>query len=173
MGKNVFLLSPITYHSFMLERVGEGVYNAGHAMTENPQRVPEASPMRPTKRRILCVDDDDDTCQMLTHLLGRENYEVKTARSVSDALQIARSESFSLYILDEWFPRDAGISLCRKIREFDPHTPVVFYSGAALDSEKQEALYAGAQAFVAKPYVEELIHTVHQLLADQQTSPAL
>jgi DNA-binding response OmpR family regulator len=124
--------------------------------------------MQPTKRRILCVDDDDDTCLMLTHLLGQENYQVKTAKSVSEALQIARNESFSLYILDEWFPREAGISLCRKIREFDPHTPIIFYSGAALESEKQEALYAGAQAFVAKPYVEELITTVHSLLVDRQ-----
>ena len=128
--------------------------------------------MQPRKRQILCVDDDEDTCVMLVHLLARENYEVKVAKSVSEALQIARNESFNLYILDEWFPREAGIGLCRKIREFDPHTPVVFYSGAALESEKQEALYAGAQAFVAKPYVEELVETVHSLLGDRQESSA-
>jgi DNA-binding response OmpR family regulator len=124
--------------------------------------------MQPTKRRILCVDDDEDTCFMLTHLLGQENYEVKTTKTVSEALQFARNESFNLYILDEWFPRGAGLGLCRKVREFDPHTPIIFYSGAAFDSDKEEALYAGAQAFVAKPYVEELISAVHRLLADQQ-----
>lgn len=127
--------------------------------------------MRPTKRRILCAEDDADTCFMLTHLLEQENYEVKTARTVSDALQLARSESFNLYILDEWFPKDAGLALCRKIREFDPHTPVIFYSGAAFDSDKEEALYAGAQAFVAKPYTDTLIETVHRLLTDQQETP--
>ena len=128
--------------------------------------------MQPTKRRILCVDDDEDTCFMLTHLLGRENYEVTTTKTVSDALQLAQSESFNLYILDEWFPREAGLGLCRKIREFDPHTPIIFYSGAAFDSDKEEALYAGAQAFVAKPYVDELIEAVHRLLADQQEATA-
>jgi CheY-like chemotaxis protein len=127
--------------------------------------------MQPTKRRILCVDDDEDTCFMLTHLLGQENYAVTTIKTVSEALEHARNESFNLYILDEWFPKEAGIGLCRKIREFDPHTPIVFYSGAAFDSDIQEALYAGAQAFVAKPYVDKLIETVHRLLADQQETP--
>ena len=128
--------------------------------------------MQPTKRHILCVDDDEDTCFMLTHLLAQENYKVKTARTVSEALKLARNESFNLYILDEWFPRDAGLGLCRKIREFDPNTPIIFYSGAAFDSDKDEALYAGAQAFVAKPHVEKLIKTVHSLLSDRQETTA-
>ncbi|HEX8922056.1 MAG TPA: response regulator [Pyrinomonadaceae bacterium] len=128
--------------------------------------------MQPTKRRLLCAEDDEDTCFMLTHLLQQENYEVKTAKTVSEALELARSESFNLYILDEWFPKGAGLGLCRKIREFDPHTPIIFYSGAAFQSDKEEALYAGAQAFVAKPYVDKLVETVHRLLADQQENTA-
>ena len=128
--------------------------------------------MQPQKRRILCVDDDEDTCSMLDSLLKQENYEVRTAKSVSEALQIAQSESFNLYILDAWFPIEAGLSLCRKIREFDPHTPIIFYSGAAFDSDRQEALYAGAQAFVAKPYVDELLEAIHRLLNDKQ-EPAM
>jgi CheY-like chemotaxis protein len=129
--------------------------------------------MQPTKRRILCVDDDEDTCFMLTHLLGQENYETRAVKSVSEALQLARNESFNLYVLDEWFPRDAGLGLCRKIREFDPHTPIIFYSGAAFESDREEALYAGAQAFVAKPLVDKLLETVHQLLGDKQEDSAL
>src|SRR5919112_3311 len=113
--------------------------------------------MQPTQRRILCVDDDEDTCFMLTHLLGQENYKVATVKTVSEALQLAQNESFNLYIFDEWFPREAGLGLCRKVREFDPHTPIIFYSGAAFDSDRDEALCAGAQAFVTKPSVEELI----------------
>lgn len=126
--------------------------------------------MQPIKRRILCVDDDEDICFVLTHLLGQENYEVIAVKVVSEALQLAQNESFNLYILDEWFPREAGLGLCRKIREFDPHTPIIFYSGAAFESDKEEALYAGAQAFVAKPYFDELIETVHRLLTDKQES---
>lgn len=124
--------------------------------------------MQPKKRRILCVDDDEDTCSMLESLLRQENYETRLANSVSEGLKLARNESFNLYILDAWFPKEAGVGLCRKIREFDPHTPIVFYSGAAFDSDREEALYAGAQAFVAKPYVDELLKTIHNLLNDKQ-----
>jgi DNA-binding response OmpR family regulator len=124
--------------------------------------------MQPKKRRILCVDDDEETCFMLDKLLEQENYEVRTARSVSEALQIAQNESFNLYILDAWFPVEAGLLLCRRIREFDPHTPVIFYSGAAFDSDRREALNAGANAFVAKPYVDELVETIHRFLLDTQ-----
>jgi DNA-binding response OmpR family regulator len=125
--------------------------------------------MQPTtRRRILCVDDDEDICFMLTHLLEQENYEVSTVKNVSEALKLAQNESFNLYIFDEWFPREAGLGLCRKVREFDPNTPIIFYSGAAFDSDKEEALFAGAQAFIAKPQIAELIETVHRLLTDQQ-----
>ena|SRR5215213_9389189 len=123
--------------------------------------------MQPPRRRILCVDDDEDTCFMLSTLLGKENYDVRTVKTVSEGLHLARNESFNLYILDAWFPAEAGIGLCRKIREFDPHTPIIFYSGAAFDSDKEEAIFAGAQKFVAKPYVEELVEAVHSLLGDK------
>lgn len=119
------------------------------------------------RRRILCVDDDEDTCFMLVNLLGQEDYEVRTAKSVREGLELARGDSFNLYILDAWFPKEAGIGLCRKIREFDPHTPIIFYSGAAFESDKEEALFAGSNAFVAKPYVDELVAAVHRLLADR------
>jgi two-component system, OmpR family, response regulator len=104
---------------------------------------------------------------MPVQLLGQENYEVTAVKTVSEAPARARAESFSLCVPDEWLPRDAGLGLCRKIREFDRHTPIVFYSGAATDSDKEEALYAGAQAFVAKPRAEELIPAVHRQFADR------
>lgn len=126
--------------------------------------------MSPTKRRILCVDDDEDTCFMLTHLLEREGYEVKTSESVDEALKLAQHESFNLYILDEWFPRGAGTSLCRKIREFDPYTPIILYSGAIFETEQQEALHAGANAFVSKPEIDKLIATISRLLSFEAES---
>ncbi|HEX8844152.1 MAG TPA: response regulator [Pyrinomonadaceae bacterium] len=119
--------------------------------------------MQPLRRHILCVDDDDDTCFMLSHLLAGEGFEAKTAASVDEALKLARKESFNMYILDEWFPRGTGTSLCRKIREFDPHTPIIIYSGAAFETEQQEALHAGANAFVPKPHVEKLVETIRRL----------
>jgi DNA-binding response OmpR family regulator len=107
---------------------------------------------------------------MLTELLRRQNYEVSISATVNEALELARRESFNMYILDHWFNRGSGIELCRKIREFDPHTPIVFYSGTSLDSDREEALFVGASAFVLKPGIEELLKTIHGIFSDTPVS---
>ena len=116
--------------------------------------------MHSTKRRILCVDDNDDTCLMLTHLLDLQGYEAQAASSISEALESARKESFNLYIIDQWFVHSSGTNLCRRLREFDPNTPIIIYSGSALDSDREGAMQAGASAFVSKPHIEELVDSI-------------
>jgi DNA-binding response OmpR family regulator len=121
--------------------------------------------MTPYKKRILCVDDDEDTCAMLCALLGLVKCEVSTAGTAAEALEMIDGGGFDLYLLDNWLPGGSGAELCGKIREADPSTPVVFYSGAALDSEREEALAAGAQAYLVKPNdLGLLVETVNNLL---------
>jgi CheY-like chemotaxis protein len=122
--------------------------------------------MQSTKRRILCVDDNDDTCLMLTHLLDLQGYEARSVGSVPEALELAQKESFNLYIIDQWFAQSSGTNLCRQIREFDPHTPIIIYSGTALNSDREGALQAGASVFVAKPQIEELISAVRHFFTE-------
>jgi CheY-like chemotaxis protein len=132
---------------------------------EDYERRKESAPMPPAKRRILCVDDNEDNCFMLTNLLSREGYEIKSAETIEQALLFARKDSFNLYVLDSWLSKGSGTDLCQQIREFDPQTPIIFYSGAAYESDKQEALQAGANAFVAKPHIDELLQTVTRFLS--------
>lgn len=121
--------------------------------------------MTPYKKRILCVDDDEDTCSMLSGLLGLVNFEVSTAGTAAEALEMIGDGHYDLYLLDNWLPGGSGAELCRTIRESDHSTPVVFYSGAALDSEREEALAAGAQAYLVKPGdLGLLVETVNGLL---------
>lgn len=116
-------------------------------------------------RRVLCVEDDEETCKMLCGLLGLINCESTTAATAKEALEKIASERFDLYLLDNWLPGGSGVELCRKIRETDSSTPIVFYSGAALPSEREEALDAGAQAYLVKPLdVAALVETVNRLL---------
>lgn len=129
------------------------------------ERGKKSASMPLTKRLILCVDDNEDNCFMLTNLLGRGGYEAKSAESMEQALEFAHRDSFNLYVLDSWLPKGSGVDLCQKIREFDPHTPIIFYSGTAYESDRQEALSAGANAFVAKPHIDELLQTVTRLLS--------
>jgi CheY-like chemotaxis protein len=105
------------------------------------------------RRRILCIDDNEYTCFVLTALLGRD-YETKSVGTIGEAMELARREHFDLYILDNLFPDGTGLELCRQIRELRPQTPIIFYSGAAFESDKEEGLCAGAQAYIAKPAIE-------------------
>jgi two-component system alkaline phosphatase synthesis response regulator PhoP len=103
------------------------------------------------KGRILCTEDDPDTRELLRLLLELEGFEVTCAENAAQALSLAMAENFDLYLLDNWLPELTGDLLCSKIREFDSTTPILFYSGAAFESDKERALAAGAQGYVVKP----------------------
>lgn len=117
------------------------------------------------RRRILCVDDNEDNSTMLTVLLGLSSYEAVAAGSIEEALRLAQSERFDLYILDKRFPDGTGFALCQQIRELHPETPVIFYSGDAFSTDRMEGLSAGAQGYVAKPDIDGLLETVQHVLA--------
>ncbi|MCA1564124.1 MAG: response regulator [Acidobacteria bacterium] len=124
----------------------------------------------PTKR-ILCVDDDASTCELLTTMLGFSDLEAISALDVDEALQKIKSEKFSLYILDSQMPSVAGLSLCEQVRELDKDTPIIIFSGRARQTDLDAAKLAGADAYLIKPDSSNLIDTVKRLLrATRDTS---
>ena len=117
------------------------------------------------KPRILCVDDHEDTCQMLSLLLSHEGYEVETSPDPDEALRLARERRFALFILDGRYNGVPRPDLCAKLIELDPGTPIIIYSGAVSRSERAEELCAGARAYVAKPDIQALVVAVNAALA--------
>ena len=115
------------------------------------------------KKRILCVSESDDTCFLISNLLRQANYEVVTAASVEDAFERIALGHFCLYVLGKRYADRATIILCRRIRETDSSTPIIFYSGDAHPSSEQQALAAGAQAYILEPYLNELLETIDLL----------
>jgi two-component system OmpR family response regulator len=103
------------------------------------------------KGRILCTDDDADTRELLRILLELAGFVVTCAEDSSQAISLATTEKFDLYLLDNWLPEMAGEDLCRKLREFDPITPILFYSGAAYEADIARAMAAGASGYLVKP----------------------
>jgi DNA-binding response OmpR family regulator len=115
---------------------------------------------------ILYVEDDADTRELISILLKMENYQVVVAENFEEALLLARIVRFDLYIMDNWMPGGSGIELCKRLRERDATTPIIFYSGAAYDSDKREAFACGAQAYLTKPTDNDtLIVTIAHVLA--------
>jgi CheY-like chemotaxis protein len=119
-----------------------------------------------TRKRILCLDDDEDTRDLMRALLDDYGYEAVIAASASDALESARSGGLDLCILDHRLTEGNGIELCKQIRAFDSYTPIVFYSGAAYKSDVQKGLDAGAQAYLIKPDFDNLMPTIDLLTGE-------
>ena len=126
------------------------------------------------KGRILCVDDDKETRDMMTALLGLEGYEVVQARSVAEGLALAVADNFDLILLDWVFADGTGIELCKMIRRTSAAASILFYSGMALKDDIEDAMSAGAQGFLVKPVdFEVLLQNVSRFVVnDGSTSPA-
>jgi len=107
--------------------------------------------MKSSVGHILYVEDDEDTRELVTYVLAKSYYKVIAAANGDDALRLARTNDFDLYVIDNWMSGGSGIDLCKKLREFDTWTPILFYSGAAFERDKQQAFAAGAQGYLVKP----------------------
>jgi CheY-like chemotaxis protein len=125
------------------------------------------------KCRILCVDDHQDTSDMLSLLLSQEDYDVVCALSAKEALSLAAGEEFDLYVLDKRLPDGDGLALCENLTKITPTVPCMFYSGDAYEIHRHQALQAGAAAYVAKPDIEGLIEGVRKLLSSRECAAAV
>ena len=114
--------------------------------------------------RILCVDDDEDTRDLLAHLLDYSDLEAVAVQDTASALRLIGQEKFSLYIIDGQLPGVSGIGLCEEIRKHDKKTPVVIFSGHAFDSDREAGMLAGANVYIVKPHISEVVPAVRRLL---------
>ena len=107
--------------------------------------------------RILHVEDDADTRALVAFVLHNEGWQVVSVESATSAFKLAAAGGFDLYLLDNWVEGDTENTLCRGLRSLDPHTPILFYSGAVFPSDVSSALASGAQGYLAKPCTPEAL----------------
>lgn len=103
------------------------------------------------KKHILYIEDHEDTRELVSFVLKQRDYDVTTSSTISNGVKLACENSYDLYLLDSWLPDGSGLDLCRKIREFDGHTPILFYSAAVDETDRELALNLGAQEYLTKP----------------------
>lgn len=118
--------------------------------------------------RILCVDNDEDSREMLKLILKLCRIDTKAVGTAAQALSLIQAERFDLYLLDAWLPDLDGFELCRRMRHVDPDTPILFFSGAAYEADKKRGIDAGADAYVSKPDIDGLIGSITQLVSHAQ-----
>jgi CheY-like chemotaxis protein len=101
---------------------------------------------------ILAVDDDPDMLTLLDTMLKRRGYVVMKAQNAEIALNLIKSFSPNLLVLDVLMPNMNGFELCERIRKI-PHTaniPIIILTALNTASTRQQAINVGANAFIAK-----------------------
>jgi CheY-like chemotaxis protein len=104
----------------------------------------------PRKKRVLCVDDNTDTCALVTETL--KGWNVASEYSRAEGLRRATSEKFDLILLDYHLPDGTGLDLCRQIRLFDVGTPILVFT-ATHSMDHDTVLAAGGQGVIRKDHL--------------------
>lgn len=115
--------------------------------------------------RLLLVDDDPELRAFLRQELVAEGYLCEEAASGSQALGLLRQQSWQLVILDWSLPDFSGVDVCRRLRQEDRSTPVLMLTAHDDVKERVEALDAGADDYLTKPFsLDELMARVRARL---------
>lgn len=122
---------------------------------------------------ILVVDDNDLNLVLLAKILELENYRVTTAHNGTEAIKVLSKESPDLALLDVMMPEMNGYELCRKIRQapINSKMPIVMLTAMNSESERSQALKAGANDIWSKPFDMNIFRQrIGELLKKGQSS---
>jgi DNA-binding response OmpR family regulator len=121
--------------------------------------------------KVLIVEDDREIAQVISMNIKDLGLETEHVTDGKSGLDRALSGDFALIILDIMLPQLDGISICTKIREVDPLTPVMMLTARAEEIDRVLGLELGADDYMTKPFsVRELTARVKALLRRSQTS---
>jgi two-component system CheB/CheR fusion protein len=110
-----------------------------------------ASQAPPRVLKILLVEDDGPTLKVMTRLLGRAPYVVKTANTFASALETATSEDFDLIISDIGLPDGSGLELMRELLDRQHAIKGIALSGFGMEEDVKKSKEAGFYEHLTKP----------------------
>lgn len=121
-------------------------------------------------RRVLVVDDENSLRKVLSDLLRLRGYDPMAAASGEEALELSRTQSFAVAIIDIGLHEGGGsmngIELMRQLKASHPHAEYVILTGLPSQKTAIEAVGAGAFGYLLKPFnVSELVGTLERALA--------
>jgi DNA-binding response OmpR family regulator len=122
------------------------------------------------RKRILAVDDDAPALSALKQTLTQRGYEVLTAASGEEALQVAQKETIDLFILDVSMPGLSGFDVCKEIRRDARtiNTPVIFLTAKGLIGDMMEGQKAGSDLYLVKPVLAaKILNMVGMFLSSE------
>ena len=134
-------------------------------MTTVKERVSNRQEVNQNVQRILVVDDESSISELVAASLKFVGFDVRTASSGSQALQIAQEFKPHALILDVMLPDQNGFEVCRQIRSEGQKVGVLFLTAKDSVEDKIAGLTIGGDDYVTKPFsLEELVARLRALL---------
>lgn len=132
-----------------------------------------------TKQRILVVDDEEDICQILSFNLISAGYDVETANSAEEALELG-IEQFDLLLLDVMMGGRSGFEFASQLKESSQtkRIPIIFLTARDTENDMLHGFQLGADDYVAKPFsisevkarIKAVLNRYNPQNADEQTT---
>jgi len=104
------------------------------------------------KPRILVVEDEEDLRRGLAVNLGRQGYEVLTAGTGEEAIDLTLRHTPHLVLLDVMLPGMSGIDVCRELRQKGIEVPIIMLTAKTEEIDRVVGLEIGADDYVTKPF---------------------
>ena len=140
---------------FLRSQSGQSLYlNMREPKSELQPRQSQVEITLPANRRLLIVDDEDMMRSFARYALSSEGYECVEAIDGKQALEMARSQSFDLLLLDVELPHVRGDDVLRRLRDAPPskNLKIIMASGRVTTEDMSSMMIAGADDFLAKPF---------------------
>jgi len=102
-------------------------------------------------KKVLVVDDDAKTVDLVKLYLNRDGYRVFTAGDGNEALRLVRENHPDLIVLDLMLPGISGLEVCRVLRE-ESDVPIIMLTALTTDEDRLKGLDLGADDYVTKPF---------------------
>ncbi len=104
--------------------------------------------------RILVVDDEEDLREILRFNLEAEGFEVETAASAEEALDLITHHSslITLILLDVMMDRMSGFEMAQRMREEGDNTPIIFLTARDAHDDQLQGFGVGADDYITKPF---------------------
>jgi two-component system response regulator RegA len=119
--------------------------------TPTPPSTPPSEASKEAAPSILLVDDDVTLRERLARALRERGFDVRTAGSADEAMELVRQDSPEMAVLDLKMPGRSGVDLLREMREHDPATRVLVLTGYGSIATAIEATKLGAEGYLPKP----------------------
>ena len=125
---------------------------------------------------ILIVDDEQIVLDSIEKHLRKESYNVYSALSVQQALEMMKQTAFDIYLTDLMMPEIDGMEFMKLVKTDRPKTPVIMITGYATINTALQAKQLGAFDYIAKPFTRKelmgVIRRAAELVTAAKTSPA-